>query len=326
MKKQITLLLAIVLVFAAFNAGVYFLLTGRLANNFSGTNQSKMVDVGAFLPHEEDSDLPEIDASLRLDGDLPVLDGAAALVPVYAAIIHNVYPEGSVTYEGGSFSDDNFYGENFAADSKMQYKNTVRGYKAIVDGETDILFCAAPSAEQKQYAEEQGVELIYVPVGLEGFVFFVNEKNPVDDLTVQQVRDIYAGSITNWAEVGGKNRIINPVTRLAGSGSQSAMDKFMGDTPIGRKSPLAITGGSIGFSFRYYLDGMVGSDHVKMLSLNGVYPSAENIQNGSYPVIAKFYAIYRADNENENIQALIDWLLSDEGQQIIEQCGYVRIG
>ena len=325
MKKQIAMLLAVVLVFAAFNAGVYFLLTGRLANNFSGTDQSKMVDVGAFLPHEEGSHLPKIDCSLQLTDDLPVLDGAAALVPVYAAIIHNAYPEGSVTFEGGSFSDDNFYGENFAADSKMQYKNTVRGYKAIVDGETDILFCAAPSAEQKQYAAEQGVELVYVPVGLEGFVFFVNEQNPVENLTVQQVRDIYAGNITNWADVGGKNRIINPVTRLAGSGSQSAMDKFMGDTPIGRKSPLAVTGGSIGFSFRYYLDGMVGSDNVKMLSLNGVYPSAENIQNGSYPVIAQFYAIYRADNENENIQALIDWLLSDEGQRLIEQCGYVRI-
>ena len=325
MKKQIAMLLAVVLVFAAFNAGVYFLLTGRLANNFSGTDQSKMVDVGAFLPHEEGSHLPKIDCSLQLTDDLPVLDGAAALVPVYAAIIHNAYPEGCVTFEGGSFSDDNFYGENFAADSKMQYKNTVRGYKAIVDGETDILFCAAPSAEQKQYAAEQGVELVYVPVGLEGFVFFVNEQNPVENLTVQQVRDIYAGNITNWADVGGKNRIINPVTRLAGSGSQSAMDKFMGDTPIGRKSPLAVTGGSIGFSFRYYLDGMVGSDNVKMLSLNGVYPSAENIQNGSYPVIAQFYAIYRADNENENIQALIDWLLSDEGQEIIEQCGYVRI-
>lgn len=325
MKKQIAMLLAVVLVFAAFNAGVYFLLTGRLSNNFSGTNQSKMVDVGAFLPHEEGSDLPRIDASLQLTGNLPVLDGAAALVPVYAAIIHNVYPEGCVTYEGGNFSDDNFYGENFAADSKMQYKNTVRGYKAIVDGETDILFCAAPSEEQKQYAAEQGVELVYVPVGLEGFVFFVNEQNPVESLTVQQVRDIYAGNITNWAEVGGKNRIINPVTRLAGSGSQSAMDKFMGDIPIGRKSPLAVTGGSIGFSFRYYLDGMVGSNNVKMVSLNGVYPSPENIQNGSYPVIAQFYAIYRADNENENIQALIDWLLSDEGQRLIEQCGYVRI-
>lgn len=325
MKKQIAMLLAIVLAFAAFNTSLYVLLTGRLTNNFSSATQSKMVDVGAFLPHEADSHLPTIDTDFRLSGDLPVLDGAAALVPVYAAIIHNVYPAGSVTYIGGSFSDDNFYGENFAPDSAMQYKNTVRGYKAIVDGNTDILFCAAPSAEQKAYAQEQGVELVYVPVGLEGFVFFVNAQNPVQSLTVQQIRDIYAGSITNWADVGGANRIINPVTRLAGSGSQSAMDSFMGTTPYGAKSLLSVTGGSLGFSFRYYLDDMVGSDSVKMLKLNGVYPSAENIQNGTYPVIAKFYAIYRADNENENIQRLIDWLLSSEGQQIIEKTGYVRI-
>ena len=325
MKKQIAILLAVILAFAAFNGSLYVLLTGRLTNNFSSATQSKMVDVGAFLPHEAGSDLPDIHTSFRLSGDLPVLDGAAALVPVYAAIIHNVYPAGCVTYIGGSFSDDNFYGENFAPDSAMQYKNTVRGYKAIVDGDTDILFCAAPSAEQKAYAEAQGVELVYVPVGLEGFVFFVNAQNPVESLTVQQIRSIYAGEITNWAEVGGTNRIINPVTRLSGSGSQSAMDSFMAGQEFGTKSLLAVTGGSLGFSFRYYLDGMVGSDSVKMLKLNGVYPSPENIQNGSYPVIAKFYAIYRADNENENIHKLIDWLLSDEGQQIIEKTGYVRI-
>ena len=325
MKKQIAILLAVILAFAAFNGSLYVLLTGRLTNNFSSATQSKRVDVGAFLPHEAGSDLPDIHTSFRLSGDLPVLDGAAALVPVYAAIIHNVYPAGCVTYIGGSFSDDNFYGENFAPDSAMQYKNTVRGYKAIVDGDTDILFCAAPSAEQKAYAEEQGVELVYVPVGLEGFVFFVNAQNPVESLTVQQIRSIYAGEITNWAEVGGTNRVINPVTRLSGSGSQSAMDSFMAGQEFGIKSPLAVTGGSLGFSFRYYLDGMVGNDSVKMLKLNGVYPSPENIQNGSYPVIAKFYAIYRADNENENIHKLIDWLSSDEGQQIIEKTGYVRI-
>jgi phosphate transport system substrate-binding protein len=284
-----------------------------------------MVDVGAFLPHEEGSDLPKIDASLQLTSDLPVLDGAAALVPVYAAIIHNVYPKGCVTYEGGSFSDDNFYGENFAADSKMQYRNTVRGYKAIVDGDTDILFCAAPSEDQKQYALEQGVELVYVPVGLEGFVFFVNEKNPVDDLTTEQVRKIYACEYTNWAQVGGANRIINPVTRLEGSGSQTAFEAFMGEYPLGRKSLLAITGGSIGFSFRYYMAGIVENDAVKMLSLNGVYPSAENIRNGSYPVVARFYAIYRADNDNPNIPLLIDWLLSEEGQKLIEASGYVPL-
>jgi len=322
---RITALAAVIVVFAVFNLCMYFLLTGRLGNNFSGTSQSKMIDVAAFLPHEEGSDLAKVDATLELEGELPVLDGAAALVPVYAAIIDNLYPIGSVTYEGGEFSDDNYYGENFAANSKMQYKNTVRGYKAIVDGDTDILFCAAPSEEQKKYAEEQGVELVYVPVGLEAFVFFVNGNNPVDDLTADEIRGIYSGLYTNWSELGGADRIINPVTRLEGSGSQSAFESFMGGREIAVKSPFAITGGSIGFSFRYYMDGIVGNDAVKMLSMNGVYPSEENIRSGSYPIIARFYAIYRADNENENIPVLIDWLLSDEGQELIEKSGYVRI-
>ena len=325
LKKQIASILLVITVFAAFNFSVYQLLTRRLSNNFSGATQAKMIDVGKYLPHEEGSELPKIDSSLKLSDNLPVLDGAAALVPVYAAIIDNVYPKGCVTYEGGKFSDDNFYGENFASDSAMQYKNTVRGYQAIVDGTTDILFCAGPSEEQRLYAEEKGVELVYVPIGLEAFVFFVNEKNPVDDLTVEQIRKIYSCEYTNWNEVGGANRVINPITRLEGSGSQTTFEAFMKDYDIGRKSVFAVTGASIGFSFRYYMDGIVENDAVKMLSLNGVYPSAENIQNRSYPIVAEFYAIYRADNENENIQILIDWLLSDEGQRLIEQTGYVRI-
>lgn len=325
LRQQIITIVLVVALFTAFNLSMYQLLTRRLSNNFSGATQAQMIDVKSYLPHEKESDLPKINSSLKLTDNLPVLDGAAALVPVYAAVIDNVYPKGCVTYEGGAFSDNNYYGENFAKDSAMQYKNTVRGYQAIVDGNTDILFCAGPSEEQKKYAEEKGVELVYVPIGLEGFVFFVNENNPVDNLTAEQIRKIYACEYTNWSEVGGANRIINPVTRLEGSGSQTAFENFMGDYKIGRKSPFAITGASIGFSFRYYMDGIVENDAVKMLSLNGVYPSAQNIQNRSYPIVAQFYAIYRADNENENIPVLIDWLLSEEGQTLIEETGYIRI-
>lgn len=325
LTKQIITIFLVVMIFASFNLSMYQLLTKRLSNNFSGATQAQMIDVRSYLPFEEGSDLPKIDSTLKLHDNLPVLDGAAALVPVYAAVIDNVYPEGCVTYKGGEFSDDNFYGENFAEDSAMQYKNTVRGYQAVVDGTTDILFCAGPSEEQKQYAEDKGVELVYVPIGLEGFVFFVNENNPVDNLTTEEVRKIYACEYKNWSDVGGANRVINPVTRLEGSGSQTAFEAFMGDNEIGKKSPLAITGASIGFSFRYYMDGIVENDSVKMLSLNGVYPSAENIRNRSYPIVAQFYAIYRADNDNENIPVLVDWILSDEGQELIEKTGYIRI-
>ncbi len=323
--KQLSVILSVILIFALFNVCMYNVVTVRLANNFSDATQVKMIDVKEFLPFDEESDLAKIETDFTLEGELPVLDGAAALVPVYASVINSLYPETAVTFVGGSFSDDNYYGENFAPDSKMQYKNTVRGYKAIVDGETDILFCAAPSEEQKKYADEKGVELIYVPVGLEAFVFFVNKNNPVENLTAEQIRDIYAGDIKNWKDVGGINRVINPVTRIEGSGSQSAMDVFMGDREYGLKSIFSVTGASIGFSFRYYMDGIVENSNVKMLSLNGIYPSAENIRNGTYPVIAKFYAVYRADNKNENIPLLIDWILSDEGQTLIEETGYISI-
>lgn len=322
--KILTIFL-VILLFASFNLGMYQLFTRRLSNNFSGATQAKMIDVERFLPHTSGSDLPKIESSLKLTENLPTLDGAAALVPVYGAVIDNVYPKGCVTYTDGEFSSDNYYGENFAPDSAMQYKNTVRGYKAIVDGNTDILFCAAPSEEQKRYAEENGVELVYVPIGLEGFVFFVNENNPVNDLTAEQIRKIYACEYTNWKELGGADRVINPVTRLEGSGSQTAFEAFMGKYEIGQKSPFAITGASIGFSFRYYMDGIVGNENVKMLSLDGVYPSRENIQNRTYPLVSQFYAIYRKDNKNENIPVLIDWLLSEEGQTLIEKTGYVRI-
>lgn len=323
--KQLSVILCVILIFALFNGAVYSVVTVRLSNNFSGATQAKMIDVKSFLPFNSSSELPDIKTDFSLSGELPVLDGAAALVPVYAAIINAVYPEDSVSFVGGAFDDNNFYGENFAPDSKMQYKNTVRGYKAIVDGDTDILFCAAPSEEQKKYAEEKGVELEFVPVGLEAFVFFVNKNNPVDNLTAEQIRDIYGGVYKNWKEVGGANRIINPVTRIEGSGSQSAMDSFMGERKIAAKSPFALTGAAIGFSFRYYMDGIVENTDVKMLSLNGIYPSPENIRNGTYPVIAKFYAIYRKDNTNESIKELINWILSEEGQALIEKSGYVRI-
>ena len=106
----ITQTLLVAAIFAGFNYDMYMLLTRRLANNFSGVSQIKMIDVKKYLPFDAHSDLPQIESSFRLQTDLPVLDGAAALVPVYAAVINAVYPEGSVTYEGGAFSDDNLYG------------------------------------------------------------------------------------------------------------------------------------------------------------------------------------------------------------------------
>lgn len=324
--RRILVLAGVILFFAASNLLIWFSITRRCANNFSGADQLKMIDVGTYLPFEEDSRLARTGSSVKISGDLPKLDGAAALVPVYASVIDNMYPGGCVTFEGGVFDDDNYYGENFAPDSAMQYKNTVRGFNAVVDGDTDIFFTAYPSPEQLKYAEDKGIELEIVPVGKEAFVFFVNKDNPVNDISVDDIRNVYSGKITNWKELGGPDKMINPLLRIKGSGSQTTMDRVMGDTAYLTKSPLAVFGGSIGYSFRIYLTNIVANDNVKMLSVNGVYPDNGNIKDGSYPLTANFYVIYRKDNDNPNVTRVVDWLCSDEGQKMIEATGYAGLG
>ena len=326
MRKTV-IIIAVISFFVFVNVFLYITLTSRLGNNYSGVSQTKMVDIAKYIPFEETSDLAKTGSSMHFssEDDLPVLDGAAALVPVYASVIDSVYPEGSVTYEGGTFSDNNKYGENFAEDSVMQFQNTIRGFNALLDGSVDLFFTAQPSENQLNTAKEKGIEIEIVPVGLEAFVFFVNNKNPVESLTIDEKRGIYRGNITNWKEVGGPNRTINPLLRIKNSGSQTMMEKFMENDMIKSRSIFAVFGASIGYSFRYYLSGMVANDNVKMLSVNGIYPDETNIQNGLYPLTSSFYVAYRKDNPNPNIKKLVDWILSPEGQRLIEGCGYIPI-
>lgn len=310
--RKLLVLLITAAFFVCINACLYVTVTRRCRNNFGSAASARMIDAERYVPFTADNALVDAAASLAIEGDLPVLDGATALLPVYAAAAQALYPEDSCPFDGKAYLPS----------SALQYRNTVGAYRAIVDGDADIIFCAAPSQGQLDYAEEKGISLVFTPIGREAFVFFVNRENPVDGLTTQQVRDIYAGHITSWAEVGGANRLINPVDRREGSGSQSAMLRFMGGEAI-RKHPLAFTGASIGFSFRFYMTGIVEDSGVKLLALDGVAPTPENIASGAYPVVSEFFAVTRANEVNPNVQRVVDWLLSDEGRALIEAVGYV---
>ena len=191
---------------------------------------------------------------------------------------------------------------------------------------------------QIAYAEQLGTVFDYTQIGYEAFVFFVHKDNPIDSLTSQQIKDIYSGKITNWKEVGGEDKPIEAFQRDEGSGSQSMMLRFMGDTTMIDPEIKEIKGmgaiieevadyrnlsGSIGFSFRFYIEGMIKNPDIKMIAVDGVAPTVENIKSGAYPIIAPVYAVTYEGNDNPNVQRLLDWILSDEGQYIIEKTGYV---
>lgn len=286
---------------------------------------SPNINLNEYMPFDEDSKIVKLEnASLKLEDNLPIVDGAAAVFPVYSAFVHAVYPDTTEIYDG-----------------VFEYNNTRDGYKLLAEKKTDIFFGAYPSEEQIEYAKSLGTEFEFIPIGSEAFVFFVNSKNPIDGLTKEQIQNIYTGEITNWEEVGGDNEKIIAYQRNEGSGSQSMLKRFMEgktlmEAPTEQVNDLMVgiidvvsdyksTPNSIGFSFRYYVEGIIKNPNIKMISIDGIEPTVENIKNGTYPVTTSLYAVTYKGNDNENVQKLIDWILSEEGQKIIEETGYVGI-
>ena len=288
-------------------------------------NTSPNIDIHEYLPFEENSKIVKTDSkTLKLTENLPRIDGAAALFPVYSAFVNAVYPNTTKLHDG-----------------IFEYNNTPDGYRLLAEKETDIFIGVYPSDEQRAYAEENQTTFEYTPIGTEAFVFFVHKDNPITNLTTEQIKDIYSGKITNWKDVGGKNEKIAAFQRNEGSGSQSMLKRFMGDTPI-MDAPTEMVNdlmagiieqvadyksktNSIGFSFRYYVEGIIKNPDIKMISIDGAAPTSENIRNGSYPVLTPIYAVTYKENQNGNVDKLLEWILSDEGQYIINETGYVGI-
>lgn len=291
--------------------------------------EERGIDLYRFRPFSESPDLARLEnpASFSIDSELPRIDGATALYPIYAAFVEAVYPVDSYPpypHDGG-----------LVVSSK-----TCQAYERLIRGEVDIIFAGGPSEDQLAAAESYGVELTLTPIGAEAFVFFVNRDNLVDNLSLEQIIGIYSGEITDWNEVGGANQTIRPFQRPKGSGSQTALQNLMGDVPLmDPKTELVVgsMGGiitetadyrnhvnAIGYSFRYYSMTLVENDQIKHLSINGIHPSFESIADGSYPIAAPFYAI-TAGSTNPNIDDFIEWIRSSEGQALVEASGYVPL-
>ena len=269
----------------------------------------------AYAPYAEGTKAVTLDeeSTLLIEKDLPVMDGATALYPIYSSFAKAVYPKELI-------------------DGKTEFlkcTTTSNAYYNIVTGDADIIFVALPSAEQEEFPKENGVELVFTPIGKEAFVFFVNAQNPIEDVSLSDIQQIYSGNLTEWETLGVKGLgKIKAFQRDKGSGSQSTLEKLMAGYTLmipPKENVIDGMGGIIeqtadyknfknamGYSFRFYSTEMVQNNQIKLLSVNGVYPSRENIENGTYPLASHFYAVTRSDAD-ENVQKLLDWITSEQG-------------
>lgn len=193
------------------------------------------------------------------------------------------------------------------------------GIKSAQDGTADI----GTSSKEVKGNDAEGLEVI--ELGQDGIVIAVNKENTIDDLTTEQLHDIFAGKITNWKEVGGKDAEINVITREDGSGTLDAFEKLVMDkdkilsTAVVQSSTEAVKqsvaqdANAIGFVSYASM-----SDDVKGLKVNGVAISDETIADGTYKLQRPFLFLTKGKPSGE-VKKFIDWINTEEGTKILKE-------
>ena len=257
--------------------------------------------------------------------NLPRLDGSTSTAPLAQAMCAVLLGE-----DGATVAD------------LINFSRTTQSYRNLMAGERDLVLAAEPDPEVLAQLKEEDKWLM-TPFATDALVFVVNKDNPVNDLTSEQLRKIYTGEITNWKEVGGEDTDIVPFQRNQGAGSQTMFEKLVmeGQSPMSAPEawvPDSMAGlldavreydnspAAIGFTVYYYANDMEMARGLKVLSVDGVAPSAQAIRSGEYPFLNPYFvAIAKDAPQDSPTRILYDWVLGPDGQKLAAMEGYVPV-
>lgn len=202
------------------------------------------------------------------------------------------------------------------------------GVEAVINGTADI-----GNSSRNLKDEEKAKGVAENIVAIDGIAVVVDNGNAVEDLTKQQLSDIYSGTLNNWKDVGGNDAPIVVVGREAGSGTRSAFEEILGledvckysnelDSTGAVMAKVASTPGSIG-----YVSLDVVDDSVKALKLEGAEPKEEAIKTGSYFLSRPFVMATKGEisEQNDLVKAVFEFMNSDEGIEIIKSVGLITV-
>ena len=183
--------------------------------------------------------------------------------------------------------------------------------------------------------KEEEKDLTATTIGKDGIAVVVNPNNPVIDLTIEQIAKIYAGEITNWKDVGGKDQKITVIAREAGSGTTGAFEDIVMKTiekeiapsvlrinqSEGIRSTVAKDESAIGYFSLY-----IANETVHALSVEGVKATAEDVKNGTYKLQRPFNFTYLGTEPKDPLaKKFLDFTLSDKGQEIVTEHGLIIV-
>ena len=203
------------------------------------------------------------------------------------------------------------------------------GIKNVKDGTYKLGF----SSRELKEEEKQGIE--HKIIALDGIALVVNPSNKVENITLEQIKGIYTGEIKNWSELGGVNADIVVVSRENGSGTRSAFEEIaeIGDLLTEKAiiksgngevaSYVAGEPNAVGYTSFVTLES--NSDKIKGLEVESVKPEVANVQDQSYKLSRPFIMVSDGAKINAAEKAFVDFLLTEEGQDIMEEAGAIRV-
>ena len=217
--------------------------------------------------------------------------------------------------------------ENNNITLEIQQNGSGAGIKDVISGISEI------GMSSRELKDEEKTSVQGTTVAYDGIALLVNPENTVKNISLEDVKKIYTGEITNWKDLGGDDSPIVVVSREEGSGTRDAFQEIVGyeseeltkDATISDgsgavKTTVAGNKNAIGFASFEYIDNTV-----KALKVNDVEPTAENVKAGDYKISRPFILVTKEDSLTENGQKLIDFVLSTEGQQIVEENKLITI-
>lgn len=208
------------------------------------------------------------------------------------------------------------------------------GAKSIMNGTCDVAAMSRPMKDSEfKAAADKGIQPVAHVVALDGLPILVHPSNPVQDLTVEQVRKIFLGEIANWKEVGGPDQQIVTVSRDTNSGTYETFEglvmqkqkihqncEYVGSNGAIRQR-VQSTPAAIGYAGLGFVDKTV-----KALKVDGIYPSAETVQTGEYPIARPLFMYTNGYPKlGSPLYQFVTIYLSEDGQEMVEEIGFVPV-
>jgi phosphate transport system substrate-binding protein len=273
----------------------------------------------------------EYDPAMDINGDGQITSLDALMILQAATGDHGIKIAGSTTVLPIADECASAYMENHP-DIRIDVSGggSSYGVKSVANGTVDI---GTASRDLKDSEMEAYPNLVTRAIARDGVAIVVNPANPVADLTMADLQGVYTGTITNWVDLGGNNATIVVASREDGSGTRDCFEQAVlkpigGDITAGAvildsndAMRMEVSGNEN--TIGYLSLGYVSSD-IKAVSLNGTLPTIENIGSGDYAISRTLLMITNGTPEADE-QSFLDFVLSEDGQQIVEEANFIPV-